>query len=155
MRQARKTGRGRATRLFGAGRNVWRPGIQLLGIACLLLALSFAAACPTRALAQNEAVAKGGSAFYPLLDVNIGDGARLARLYIGFEAQCVDPEAAELAVSPKVREAILLFLRGKTAADLAGVAGKRKLKEELVAVMNKTLGAPRVVRLYFLQFVVR
>lgn len=155
MRQARKMGRGRTTRLLGAGRGVWRPNVRLWGIACLLLALSFVAACPTRALAQNEAVAKGGSAFYPLLDVNIGDGDRLARLYIGFEAQCVDQEAAELAVSPKVREAILLFLRGKTAADLAGVAGKRKLKEELVALMNKALGAPRVVRLYFLQFVVR
>lgn len=155
MAQARKTGRGQAARLFSAGRGAWRPGVRPLSVACLLLALSLATVCPPRALAQSEAVAKGGSAVYPLLDVNITDGGRLARLYIGFEAQCVDPEAAELAVSPKMREAILLFLRGKTAAELAGLAGKRKLKEELVALMNKNLGAPRVVRLYFLQFVVR
>lgn len=133
---------------------VWGTGVCGLGLVVLLTLVSPWAGTPS-AWAQNEAVAKGGSAIYPLLDVNIGDGDRLARLYIGFEAQCMDAESAKLVVTPQTRETILLFLRSKTAAELAGTAGKRKLREELIAVMNKAIGSPRVVRLYFLHLVVR
>ena len=91
---------------------------------------------------------------YPGLDVNIADGARLARLHIAFEAQCVDTASAQLAGGPEVREAIVLFLRDKTVAELSTLLGKRRLKQELVAVMNKVVGGPRVVRLYYLQFVI-
>lgn len=109
---------------------------------------------PQAARAQTDAVVRGGTAVYPGLDVNIADGSRLARLHLAFEAQCVDAASALLAASPRTREAILLFLRDKTAADLTTVPGKRKLKEDLLAVMNKAMGGPLVVRLYFLQFVV-
>lgn len=121
----------------------------------LLLALTVAVAWPGWALAQSEAEVKGGNAVYPLLEVNIADGDRLARLYIGFEAQCRDAEGAQLAASSRTRDALVMFLRTKNAAELSGVAGKRRLRDELVAVMNKAIGAPRVVRLYFLQLVVR
>lgn len=120
----------------------------------LLAALLLCLLAPRAGHAQTEAMVRGGTAVYPGLDVNIADGGRLARLHIAFEAQCVDAPSAQMAASPQTREAILLFLRDKTVAELATVPGKRKLKEELMAVMNKAMGGPRVVRLYFLQLVV-
>ncbi|MEA4857929.1 MAG: flagellar basal body-associated FliL family protein [Solidesulfovibrio sp.] len=120
-----------------------------------LLLLALVVAWPGWGLAQSEVEVKGGNVVYPLLEVNIADGDRLARLYIGFEAQCRDAEGAQLAASSRTRDALVMFLRTKNAAELSGVAGKRRLKDELVAVMNKAIGAPRVVRLYFLQLVVR
>ena len=104
--------------------------------------------------AQAATVVQGGNVIYPGLDVNIADGGRLARLHIAFEAQCVDAASAQLAGGPAVREAIVLFLRDKTVAELSTLLGKRRLKQELVVVMNKVVGGPRVVRLYYLQFVI-
>ena len=107
------------------------------------------------ALAQGEPVARGGTVIYPSFEVNIDDGGRLAELYIGFEAQCQDAEGAQLAASPQTREAVLLYLRDKSVAQLTGIQARRRLKDELIAVMNRAIGAPRVVRLYYLQFVIR
>ncbi|EHJ46250.1 flagellar basal body-associated protein FliL [Solidesulfovibrio carbinoliphilus subsp. oakridgensis] len=120
----------------------------------LLAALLVCLLWPRGGNAQSDAVVRGGIAVYPGLDVNIADGGRLARLHIAFEAQCVDAPSAQMAAAPQTREAILLFLRDKTVAELATVPGKRKLKQDLLAVMNKAVGGPRVVRLYFLQLVV-
>ena len=129
---------------------------RCLGFPALALLLCLALAVwPGSAAAQDEVTVKGGSVSYPLLTVNIADGDRLARLYIGFEAQCQDEEGARLAAAPQTREAILLFLRGKSAAQLTGALARRRLKDELIAVMNKAIGAPRVVRLYYLQVVIR
>ncbi|WP_428566559.1 MAG: flagellar basal body-associated FliL family protein [Solidesulfovibrio sp. DCME] len=152
-REGEKTAQGRRGRADAAwGRPGWAPRLPAAWVLLLLAATTL---WPGRVLAQYEAVVRGGTAVYPLLEVNIADGDRLARLYIGFEAQCIDAEGATLAASSKTRDAIVLFLRTKSVADLSGVAGKRRLKDELVAVMNKAMGAPRVVRLYFLQLVVR
>ncbi len=128
------------------------PG--LFAVFLLLLCLGLAAR-PGNAAAQDEVTVKGGSAIYPLLRVNIDDGGHLAELYIGFEAQCQDAEGAQLAASPQTREAVLLYLRDKSVAQLTGIQARRRLKDELIAVMNRAIGAPRVVRLYYLQFVIR
>ncbi len=129
-----------------------RRVVSVLGV--LLAGLMLLAAQPARVAAQSEPVARDGSAVYPGLDVNIGDGEGLRRLHVAFEAQCVDQKSAAMAASPMAREAVLLFLRDKTVATLATPAGKRRLKDELVAVLNKAIGGPRVVRIYFLQFVI-
>lgn len=131
---------------------VRRPGIFL---AWLLMLCLGPAVWSGDAAAQDEVTVKGGSAIYPLLRVNIADSGRLAELYIGFEAQCQDAEGAQLAASPQTREAVLLYLRDKSVAQLTGIQARRRLKDELMAVMNKAIGAPRVVRLYYLQFVIR
>lgn len=140
---------GRALRRYGFVRRCLEFPVLALLLCLALVAWS------GRAAAQDEVTVKGGSVSYPLLTVNIADGDRLARLYIGFEAQCQDEEGARLAAAPQTREAILLFLRGKSAAQLTGALARRRLKDELIAVMNKAIGAPRVVRLYYLQFVIR
>ncbi len=133
---------------------ILRRRCRLFPVLALLLCLALTA-WPGKAAAQDEITVKGGSAVYPLLRVNISDGGRLAELYIGFEAQCQDAEGAQLAAAPQTREAVLLFLRDKSAAQLTGALARRRLKDELIAVMNKAIGAPRVVRLYYLQFVIR
>jgi len=149
MRMPGKHVAGKALRWCGPAR-LCRVFSILLVLLCLALS-----AWPGNAAAQDEVTVKGGSAIYPLLRVNIADGGRLAELYIGFEAQCQDEEGARLAAAPQTREAILLFLRDKSAAQLTGALARRRLKDELIAVMNKAIGAPRIVRLYYLQFVIR
>ncbi len=104
--------------------------------------------------AQSDAVARGGSAFYPGLDVTIADRSGMASLRLAFEVQCVDERAAEMVASPQAREAVVMFLRDKTATELATPSGKQKLKTELVGVINKAVGGPRAVRVYFTQFVI-
>ena len=124
-------------------------------VAALLTAMVLVALVAVRhAQAQAETYVKGGSAIYSGVDVNIADGAHLARLHIAFEAQCMDEAAARLAVGPEAREAVVLLLRDKTYAELSTPQGKRALRQEILAALNKVLGAPRVVRVYFLQFVI-
>lgn len=110
---------------------------------------------PVSGRAQSEAVARGGSATYSGLNVMLGTTDAPHRLFLAFEAQCTDEKGATLAVSPQAKEAVLLFLRGKDAAELMTEKGKAALKNELVAVLNKAIGSPRVVRVLFLQFDVR
>lgn len=110
---------------------------------------------PTPGRAQADPVAKGGSAIYPGIQVNLEGGDGLHRLYLAFEAQCVDEKGAALAASPAAREAVLLMLRDQTVAALSTPAGREKLKRTLVATLNRVIGSPRVVRVLYLQFVIR
>lgn len=123
---------------------------MIMGVAVMVLG-----ALAGTAQAQLEAETRGGSALYRGLDVNIQDGSRLALLHVAFEVQCVSERAAEEVASPRMREAIVLFLRGKTVAQLRSPLDKRRLKRELLDVINKELGAPRAVRIYMTQFVVQ
>ncbi len=111
--------------------------------------------CPVLGQAQSAPVAKAGSAVYPGIEVNLEGGDGLRRLYLAFEAQCVDEKGAQLAVSPEAREAVLLMLRGQSVGELATQQGREKLKTKLVATLNKAVGSPRVVRVLYLQFVIR
>lgn len=110
---------------------------------------------PTLGRAQGDPVAKAGSAIYPGIDVNLEGGDGLHRLRLAFEAQCVDEKGAVLAASPEAREAVLLMLRDQTVAALSTPAGREKLKSTLVATLNRAIGSPRVVRVLYLQFVIR
>lgn len=122
---------------------------------CLLLLLVVLVCVPAPCRAQADPVAKGGSAIYPGLDVNLDGGDGLRRLHLAFEAQCVDEKGATLAASPEAREAVLVMLRNQTVEALATEDGREKLKATLVATLNRAIGAPRVVRVLYLQFVIR
>lgn len=138
----------------GVGMAAWARGVRR-GWGFLLLAAALATVgIPRPAAAQADAVVRGGSAVYSGVEVNIADNGRLARLWLAFEVQCTDGKGAEMAASPAVREAIVLFLRDKTAVQLSSPKGKRQLKEELLRVINKAMGTPRAVRVYLLQFVI-
>jgi len=120
----------------------------------LLLLAVLTLAVPAAVRAQSDTVVRGGSAIYPSLEVNIDDNGRLARLHMAFEVQCTDEQGAQMAASPQAREAIILYFRDKHAADLVTPKDKRRLKNELVAAINKAIGGPRAVNILFMQFVI-
>ena len=59
------------------------------------------------------------------------------------------------AQSAKIRDAIIILLSSKTYAELSSTEGKMQLKNEVAARLNQILGTPRVVRVYFTDFVVQ
>jgi len=109
---------------------------------------------PALAQAQPDAIVKEGSAIYPGLDVNVVDGGGWARLHLAFEVLCVDAPSAQKVASSPVREAIILFFRDKTVAEVLAPKSKHKLKQDLAAAINKTLGGPRAAVIYFTQFII-
>ncbi|MFP5257878.1 MAG: flagellar basal body-associated protein FliL [Acidobacteriota bacterium] len=127
-----------------------KRGVGLLAAALWLAVLLG----PSAALAQNGAVARGGTATFPTFEVNIDDGGRLGRLRIGFEVLLTDEQGARMAVSGQVREALLLFFRDKTAAALLAPRGKEALRAELLRQINAVIGGPRAIKLYFLDYCV-
>ena len=62
--------------------------------------------------------------------------------------------AALQANNARIRDAIIMLLAGKSYADIASPDGKVLLKAEVAARLNQILGAQRVVRVFFTDFVV-
>ena len=93
----------------------------------------------------------------PTVTVNLADAAGDRYLRVGMEVEVSTPDAVrELdAQAPKVRDAIIILLSGKTYAELSTADGKMLLKNEVAARLNQILGTPRVVRIYFTEFVVQ
>lgn len=93
----------------------------------------------------------------PSVMVNLADAAGDRYLRVGMEVEVSTPDAVrELdAQAPKVRDAIIILLSGKTYAALSSAEGKMALKNEVAARLNQILGTPRVVRIYFTEFVVQ
>ena len=93
----------------------------------------------------------------PSLTVNLADPPGDRYLKIGLEVEFSAPDAiAGLQnQSARVRDAIILLLSSKTVAELTSAEGKVLLKNEIAARLNQILGAPRVVRIYFTEFVIQ
>ncbi len=96
---------------------------------------------------------------YPLdpFLVNLADvgRARFFKVVVHLE---LDSSAAfpELDVlQPKVRDSLLTLLSSKVSADLATVADKERLRNEIIQRLNAFLSAGRVQEVYFTEFVVQ
>lgn len=91
----------------------------------------------------------------PDLTVNLADSGGNRYLKIGMEVELNAPESAQelAAQNARVRDAIILLLSSKTVAQLSTSEGKVLLKNEVAARLNQILGAPRVVRIFFTNFV--
>ncbi|BAH76885.1 flagellar basal body-associated FliL family protein [Solidesulfovibrio magneticus] len=107
-----------------------------------------------QALGQGEPVVRGGTVTYPSFDVNIDDNGGLGRLRLGFEVLFTDELGAKAAATLQVRESILLFLRGKSAAELLAPKGRDMLRAQLLAHINAAIGSPKAVKLFYLDYVV-
>ncbi|HML54629.1 MAG TPA: flagellar basal body-associated FliL family protein [Solidesulfovibrio magneticus] len=107
-----------------------------------------------QSLGQGESVVRGGTVTYPSFDVNIDDNGGLGRLRLGFEVLFTDELGAKAAATLQVRESILLFLRGKSAAELLGPKGRDRLRAQLLAHINAAIGSPKAVKLFYLDYVV-
>ena len=56
---------------------------------------------------------------------------------------------------PKVRDAIIRIMSGKTAQEILSVEGKEKLREEVKDGVNNAMGSEDVVNVYFTEFIVQ
>ena len=91
----------------------------------------------------------------PPITVNISDPSGRRYLKLGMEVEVnADVSAALQANSPKIRDAIIMLLAGKTFSDISSPDGKVLLKAEVAARLNQILGAQRVIRVYFTDFFV-
>ena len=91
----------------------------------------------------------------PPITVNISDPSGRRYLKLGMEVEVnADVSAALQANSPRIRDAIIMLLAGKTFNDISSPDGKVLLKAEVAARLNQILGAQRVILVYFTDFVV-
>lgn len=89
--------------------------------------------------------------------VNLADPAGRRYLKLSMDVEVNAPAAVKEVEgqTAKVRDAIILLLSGKSYAELAAPEGKLLLKNEVADRLNQILGAPRVTRVYFTEFVIQ
>lgn len=91
----------------------------------------------------------------PPITVNLSDPNGRRYLKLGLEVEVNADVSAQLrANNSRIRDAIIMLLAGKSYGDVATPDGKVLLKAEIAARLNQILGAQRVVRVYFTDFVV-
>lgn len=92
----------------------------------------------------------------PPITVNLAEPGGRRYLKLGMEVEVNADVSAQLkAQSSRIRDAIIMLLAGKTYGEVASPDGKIILKAEIAARLNQILGAQRVVRVYFTDFVVQ
>ena len=91
----------------------------------------------------------------PPITVNLSDPNGRRYLKLGLEVEVNADVSAQLrANNSRIRDAVIMLLAGKSYGDVATPDGKVLLKAEIAARLNQILGAQRVVRVYFTDFVV-
>ena len=92
----------------------------------------------------------------PPIKVNISGPSGQRYLKLGMEVEVNADVSAQLkASSARIRDAIIMLLAGKTLDDISSPDGKVLLKAEVAARLNQILGAQRIVRVYFTDFVIQ
>ncbi len=93
----------------------------------------------------------------PALTINLADTGTTRYLRIGIDIEVSNPDAVPLIESqtPKIRDAIIILLSGKTYAELSTADGKFQLKNEIASRINQIIGVPRVLQIYYTDFVVQ
>ncbi len=92
----------------------------------------------------------------PTVTINLADKDSIRYLKIGFDIELSTADAAENieVQKAKVRDSIIILLSSKTYSELATTEGKIRIKNEIATRLNQILGVPRVVQIYFNEFVV-
>lgn len=105
---------------------------------------------------QSDLPRSGGLVLpLPPITVNLHDPNGRRYLKLGLEVEVNSDVSSQLkANSSRIRDAIIMLLAGKSYGDVATPDGKLLLKAEIGARLNQILGAQRVVRVYFTDFVV-
>ncbi len=81
-------------------------------------------------------------------------GGRVLRMEVQIEVD--DDQVEEVKENtPLLRDAVLTLASDYTYADLEGLDGKMRFRDELMARLNGALSDPSVRRVYFTQFVVQ
>ncbi|MDR2573506.1 MAG: flagellar basal body-associated FliL family protein [Desulfovibrio sp.] len=91
----------------------------------------------------------------PPVTVNLADPGGRRYLKLGMEVEVNSDVSKDIkAQTPRIRDAVIMLLAGKSYNDIATPDGKVMLKAEVAARLNQILGAQRVIRVYFTDFVV-
>jgi len=91
----------------------------------------------------------------PMITVNLSDPGGRRYLKLGMEVEANADISTEIKVQEaRIRDAIIMLLAGKSYGDVSSPDGKVMLKAEVAARLNQILGAQRVIRIYFTDFVV-
>jgi len=91
----------------------------------------------------------------PQFVVNLADPAGRRLLKLGMEVEANADISKELqANTAKIQDAVITLLAGKSFAEVQSPEGKVLLRAEVAARLNQILGAPRIIRVYFTEFVV-
>jgi flagellar FliL protein len=81
-------------------------------------------------------------------------GGRVLRMEVQVEASASFEESI-LARKPELRDSVLSLASDYAYADLEGVDGKTRLRDEMLGRINGLLAPERVERIYFTAFVVQ
>lgn len=98
---------------------------------------------------------------YPLeaFIVNIGDGSEMRYLKVKIELDtALTAENVKKEMDPylaPLRDSILVLLTTKTIQDIQEIAGKNRLREEILATVNRIMPAGKINAVYFTDFVVQ
>lgn len=92
----------------------------------------------------------------PTVTINLADKDVIRYLKIGFDIELSTKDSADSIEEQKakVRDSIIILLSSKTYNELATTEGKIRIKNEIATRLNQILGVPRVVQIYFNEFVV-
>ncbi|MDR0466260.1 MAG: flagellar basal body-associated FliL family protein [Deltaproteobacteria bacterium] len=92
----------------------------------------------------------------PPFVVNLSDPVGKRVLKLGMEIEVnADVTSKDLQTNDaKIRDAVITLLAGKSFAEIQTPEGKVLLRNEVAARLNLILGGPKVVRVYFTEFVV-
>lgn len=92
----------------------------------------------------------------PTVTINLADKDTIRYLKVGFDVELSTKDSAQALEEQKarIRDSIIILLSSKTYADLASTEGKLKVKNEIATRLNQILGVPRVVQIYFNEFVI-
>jgi flagellar FliL protein len=81
-------------------------------------------------------------------------GGRVLRMEVQVEATLTAVAAVENE-HPKLRDSVITLVSDYSYAEIEGLDGKTRLRDELLARMNTMLGKNRLERVYFTEFVVQ
>lgn len=110
---------------------------------------------------KGEKGEKGGKgvtkATLPPFVVNLSDPSGRRYLKVVMDVELVDAKSNDALTDnmPKVRDSIILLLSSKSYQELSAMEAKIELKKQIVDRLNQVLGGPKVMHVYFTDFVVQ
>jgi flagellar FliL protein len=81
--------------------------------------------------------------------------SRYLKVTLQLEVENAEVEAAIEKTKDLVRDDVLSYLSGLHVKDTLGVDGKDRIRKDLMAALDKDLGAGKVHRMFFKEFVVQ
>ena len=109
---------------------------------------------PFRAKEDKSIICPLDSFIVNLMDRS-GLGKRYLKVTMKLEVGSDDDQDLLEEHTPQIRDTVLLLLSSLTFKEINSMEGKLELKQSLIFQINQVLGADRVKKIYFSEFVVQ